>query len=61
MTVTMLWLRSTAIAVEDLDMAGDITIVVTVEGVLVTRSVLEGGLGVELTRQKGDQLWLMET
>ena len=32
---TVLWLRTTAIAVEDLDVAGDITVVVVVEGCLV--------------------------
>ena len=32
---TVLWLGTTAIAVEDLDVAGDITIVVAVEGCLV--------------------------
>ena len=32
---TMLWLGTTAIAVEDLDVARDITIVVAVEGCLV--------------------------
>ena len=57
----MLWLRSTAITLEYLDIAGDITILVSVVGVLVSRPVLEGGLGVELAKQNGDKICLMET